>query len=169
MASLPPKILVSACLLGRPVRYDGSAKTLTSALLDHWQNEGRIIPACPEQMAGFSTPRPAAEIADHFSGDDVLAGRARVHDVTGEDVTADFITGAQQALALAQSHDCRFALLIDGSPSCGSLMVYDGSFTGHKHTGMGVTTALFRRNGIAVFAPAEIHDLHERLCRFPLR
>lgn len=159
----PAKILVSACLLGQPVRYDGSTKTLAHTHLERWQKEGRIIALCPERAAGLPTPRPAAEIADRENGLAVLEGKGRVMDNTGADVTAAFVAGAQAALALAQANQCQFALLIDGSPSCGSLSVYDGSFTGHKHAGEGVTAALLRQHGVEVFAHTDIDALHTRL------
>ncbi|OUJ04678.1 DUF523 domain-containing protein [Acetobacter cibinongensis] len=161
-----PRILVSACLLGQPVRYDGSAKTLLHPLLQHWQQNGWVVSLCPERAGGMPTPRPAAEIANGLSGRDVVAGQALVRDTTGADVTAPFLDGAQAALALAQQEGCTVALLIDGSPSCGSLTIYDGSFTGQKQAGEGVTAALLRQNGIAVFAPADIEKLAASLSSF---
>ncbi len=159
------KVLVSACLPGRPVRYNGAAKTLAHPLLDTWQREGRIVSVCPELMGGFGVPRPAAEIAFARSGAEVLAGGAHVIDLAGADVTPLFVAGAQAALAAARERDCRFALLIDGSPSCGSRFIYDGSFSGRRHAGAGVTAALLRAHGIAVFSHSEIETLGERLAR----
>ncbi|MBA8899605.1 DUF523 domain-containing protein [Phyllobacterium sp. P30BS-XVII] len=153
------KILVSACLLGRPVRYNGSAKTLAHPLLAQWLAEGRVVSTCPELAAGFSIPRPPAEIGEGETGDEVLSGTARVVDINGRDVTDLYITGAHSALALARANDCRFALLIDGSPSCGSGFIYDGNFAGKKHPGTGVTAALLRANGIEVFSDTEIEAL----------
>ncbi|PAJ98156.1 purine-nucleoside phosphorylase, partial [Burkholderia ubonensis] len=86
-------------------------------------------------------------------------------DVNGADVTAPFLAGAQAALALARTHDCGFALLADGSPSCGSRFIYDGSFAGNRHAGAGVTAALLRQHGIEVFADTEIDALLERLAQ----
>lgn len=158
-------ILVSMCVLGQPVRYNGSAKTAAHQALDQWRREGRLVPICPELSAGFGVPRPPAEIADGQSGQRVLAGVARIVDVNGADVTAPFIAGAQAALALARAHDCGFALLADGSPSCGSRFIYDGSFAGNRHAGAGVTAALLRQHGIEVFADTEIDALLERLAQ----
>ena len=160
-----PRVFVSACLIGRPVRYDGRGKPLDDPHLARWQAEGRVVAICPEVTAGFATPRPAAEIADGAEGADVLAGRARVVDSAGSDVTTLFIAGAEAALAAARAADCRHALLIDGSPSCGSGFLYDGTFTGTRHPGAGVTATLLRQNGIAVFAPAEIEALADELDR----
>ncbi|WP_213307986.1 DUF523 domain-containing protein [Paraburkholderia sacchari] len=159
------KIRVSACLLGSPVRYNGSAKALVHPALDAWRREGCLMPVCPELSGGFGVPRPPAEIARAESGEAVLAGAARVVDVAGADVTALFLAGAQAALELAREHDCRFALLIDGSPSCGSRFIYDGSFSGQRRAGAGVTAALLRQNGIEVIADSEIDALSARLAR----
>lgn len=157
------KILVSACLLGWPVRYNGSAKTVTHPALERWQREGRLIPICPELTAGFSVPRPPAEIAAGQSGEAVLSDGARVIEATGADVTERYVAGARAALDLAREHGCQFALLIDGSPSCGSGFIYDGDFAGRTHVGAGVTAALLRQHGIEVFAETEIDTLQTRL------
>jgi uncharacterized protein YbbK (DUF523 family) len=158
-----PKILVSMCVVGHPVRYNGSAKTSAHDALERWQREGRLVPVCPELAGGFSVPRPPAEIAGGESGQQVLSGMARIVDVNGTDVTAPFVTGAHTALAVAQAHDCRFAILADGSPSCGSTFIYDGSFGNRRHAGAGVTAALLREHGIEVFADTEIDALDARL------
>lgn len=156
---MPARILISACLLGQPVRYDGRGKPLVHPLIERWKGEGRLVSFCPELAGGMSVPRPPAEIEKGLSGEDVLAGRARVLEVTGGDVTAAFLAGAAKALAAAQGNGCTTALLIDGSPSCGSLSIYDGNFAGVRHAGNGVTAALLREHGIAVYAPAQIEDL----------
>ena len=104
-------------------------------------------------------PRPPAEIENGASGVDVLEGRARVLEVTGGDVTVQFIAGAERALAFARTNGCTYALLIDGSPSYGSVAIYDGSFSGVKHAGNGVTAALLEKAGIAVFSPPDIDRL----------
>ena len=159
MMSPTTKILISACLLGRPVRYDGRGKQLDHPLVEQWHAQGRLVAICPELSGGFSVPRAPAEIADHGSGDAVLAGVGRVIDKTGADVTTAFVAGAEAALALARQHDCRFALLIDGSPSCGSRTIYGGGFDGTRHDAQGVTAALLRQNGIAVFTERDVDAL----------
>lgn len=153
------KILISACLLGRPVRYNGKGKRLDHVQVALWREAGRLVAICPELSGGFAVPRPPAEIANGGSGEAVLAGAGRVVDNTGADVTGQFIAGAEAALALARQHDCRFALLIDGSPSCGSASIYDGKFDGGRHEAAGVTAALLRQNGIAVFTEREVEAL----------
>jgi uncharacterized protein YbbK (DUF523 family) len=152
------KILVSACLLARKVRYNGADKYLADDILARWISQDRVIAVCPEVAAGLGIPRPPAEIKGG-SGDDVLGDTAKVFENTGRDVSEAFRQGAQTALALAQAHNCKFALLIDGSPSCGSSFIYDGSFSRTRVPGAGVTAALLRANGIQVFAPADIAAL----------
>ncbi|MGS0894761.1 DUF523 domain-containing protein [Burkholderia stagnalis] len=158
-----PKILVSMCVVGHPVRYNGSARTAEHEALERWRREGRLVPVCPELAGGLTVPRPAAEIANGESGRRVLSGAARIVDVNGTDVTASFVAGAQIALALARAHACRFAILADGSPSCGSTFIHDGSFANRRHAGAGVTAALLREHGIEVFADTEIDALDARL------
>ncbi|MDQ0319379.1 uncharacterized protein YbbK (DUF523 family) [Pararhizobium capsulatum DSM 1112] len=157
------KILVSACLMGHAVRYDGKAKPLIHPALQRWGEEGRLVTICPEMSAGMPVPRPPAEIADAADGADVLSGDARVAEITGGDVTGGFLQAAENALDLARETGCRYALLIDGSPSCGSGFIYDGSFSGSRRKGEGVTAALLRQNGIEVFSDREIGLLVERI------
>jgi uncharacterized protein YbbK (DUF523 family) len=93
------------------------------------------------------------------NGSDVLDGTASIRDNAGADVTALFIDGARHALQQALAHDCRYALLADGSPSCGSSFIYDGTFSSVAHDASGVTAALLERHGISVFAPDGIDEL----------
>lgn len=152
------RILISACLIGRPVRYDGAGKPLADPRIADWLAEGRLVPLCPEMLGGLPVPRPPAEIVGG-DGDDVLAGRATVVTATGEDVTAAFLAGAVAALDLARREGCGQALLIDRSPSCGSLSIYDGSFSGQRVPGAGVVAALLAASGIAVYADHQLDRL----------
>ncbi|MDH0649175.1 DUF523 domain-containing protein [Pseudomonas sp. GD03858] len=161
MRSDLPKVLVSACLLGQPVRYDGRASGHPD-VLQGWQAEGRVVPLCPEVAGGLPTPRPPAEIPGG-QGRAVLNGQARVVTVTGEDVSDAFLAGARLALELVRRHGIRVAVLKSGSPSCGNRLVYDGSFTGEKVAGEGVTTALLRREGVQVFSELELEDAQQAL------
>jgi uncharacterized protein YbbK (DUF523 family) len=152
------RVLVSACLMGRRVRYDGGAKTSADALLAAWREEGRLVPFCPEVEGGLPVPRPPAEIEGGVSGVAVLSGAARVLTDDGSDVTAEFLSGAQSALAVARSFGVRLAVLKEGSPSCGALTIYDGTFQGRRTPGQGVTTALLELNGIRVFTEDHIAE-----------
>ncbi|RVX43535.1 uncharacterized protein YbbK (DUF523 family) [Nonomuraea polychroma] len=157
------KILVSACLMGRRVRYDGGAKTSSDAWLAGWREEGRLVPFCPEVEGGLPIPRPAAEIEGGAGGAAVLSGAARVLATDGSDVTAEFLAGAQAALAVARSFGIRLAVLKEGSPSCGALSIYDGTFRGRRTPGQGVTTALLESNGIRVFTEEHVDEAAEYL------
>jgi uncharacterized protein YbbK (DUF523 family) len=145
------KVLVSRCLLGEKVRYDGRSAQAPNAILSRWLNEGRVVPFCPEVAGGLGVPRPAAEISG-TGAEAVLDGSASVLTLDGADVTAHFLRGAQLALAAVRAHGARVAILKDGSPSCGSESIYDGTFSGRTRTGSGVTTALLERHGIRVFS-----------------
>lgn len=155
------KILVSRCLLGHAVRYDGGAHG-PFTVLERWQQEGRIVPLCPEVAGGLSPPRAPAEIAGG-QGAQVLDGQLPVLTVDGEDVTAAFIAGAEQALALVAQHGIRLALLKARSPSCGNLEAYDGTFSGVRVPGEGVTAALLRRAGVQVFSEEQLEHALQAL------
>lgn len=157
------KILISACLAGFPVRYNGSEKKTVLRFLDRWQREQRLVVFCPELAAGFPTPRPSAEIIPSHSRNAVIASGARVVEDTGSDVTEQYVLGAWLALEMAQQHHCRFALLTDGSPSCGSRTIYTGDFNGETVAGNGVTAELLRSKGLEVFSDGEILSLIERV------
>lgn len=155
------KILVSRCLLGHRVRYDGGAHGPYD-LLQQWLDEGRVVALCPEVAGGLPTPRPPAEIAGG-QGAQVLEGRLPVLTIDGADVTSAFVAGAQQALALVHEHGIRLALLKARSPSCGNLENYDGSFSGVRVAGEGVTAALLRRAGVQVFNEQQLDEARQAL------
>ena len=150
------RILVSACLLGHPVRYNGLDKKTDDDHLHRWIAEGRVVSVCPEVAGGLPVPRPPAEIVGGGGGVAVLAGTAKVIARTGADVTAEFTHGADQALAKAAEHGIRVAVLKEGSPSCGSSYSYDGSFTGARVPVPGVTAARLMAAGIRVFSEHEL-------------
>jgi uncharacterized protein YbbK (DUF523 family) len=159
------KILISACLLGKRVRYDGNALSVSANILEKWLAEGRVVSVCPEVDAGMSIPRSPAEI---FEGDgySVLAGSATVVDDTGIDVSSFFKKGAKIALELCKKYNVKVAILTENSPSCGSSAIYDGSFTTKKIDGVGVTAALLKKNGIEVFSQHDIPSANKALQRY---
>lgn len=148
------KILVSRCLLGERVRYDGGSHGPFDRL-EIWRREGRLVPVCPEVAGGLPTPRPPAEIPGG-QGYRVLDGEIGVLTLAGEDVGAAFRAGAEAALALVRGHGIRIAVLKARSPSCGNRENYDGSFSGRRVPGEGVTAALLRRHGVQVFSEEEL-------------
>ncbi|PWY48886.1 DUF523 domain-containing protein [Achromobacter sp. RW408] len=145
-------VLVSACLLGHPVRYDGRSVTGGHDVLARWLDAGRVVSVCPEVAGGLPIPRPPAEIEPGADATAVLSGRARVMTVSGEDATRPFVDGAQQALEAARRRGIRIAVLKEGSPSCGSGYVYDGSFSGQRQAGVGVTARMLADAGLRVFS-----------------
>lgn len=138
-------LLVSACLLGCDCKYSGGSNALPDDTLAALRREYRLIPVCPEVAGGLPTPRIPAER---------LCGRVVTRD--GRDVSAPFARGAQVALALAQRYGCEKALLKERSPSCGSAVVYDGSFSGTLIPGMGFTAETLRNAGIEVMSEGTI-------------
>jgi len=169
------KILISACFLGEKVRYDGNANTLTNEIIQKWRNENRLISLCPEVSGGLSTPRVAAEIQPDiisvqketptisFSEKDQLINKKEILTKEGENVTNAFYRGASNALELCIKHKIRFALLKEFSPSCGSVSIYDGSFTKTKIAGEGITAELLRTNQIEVFSENNLALLIRKL------
>lgn len=139
-------LLISACLLGVQCRYDGGSKPVmpTVALMEQYH----LIPICPEQLGGLPTPREPSERRA-----DAVVSRS------GADVTAQFRRGAEQALHLARLYGCKAAVLKERSPSCGSGEVYNGTFSGRLTPGDGVTAALLKANGIAVYGESDLDAL----------
>ncbi|MBT8767800.1 DUF523 domain-containing protein [Metapseudomonas boanensis] len=155
------KILVSRCLLGQRVRYDGGTHGPFGPL-ERWQAEGRIVPLCPEVAGGLPTPRAPAEIPSG-QGARVLEGELPVMTDDGQDVTAEFVAGARIALDLVATHGIRMAVLKARSPSCGNRENYDGSFSGTRVAGEGVTAAALRSAGVEVFSEEELDEAVARL------
>ncbi|MEM5779933.1 MAG: DUF523 domain-containing protein [Lawsonibacter sp.] len=132
-------MLVSWCLLGEPCRYDG--RSVPAEGLDMLRRAGHtLIPVCPEVLGGLPTPRPPAE----------LQPDGRVINREGEDVTAAYMEGARLALEIARQQGCTLAVLKANSPSCGSHLIYDGTFSGTRIRGQGVAARLIAEAGIPV-------------------
>jgi len=144
--------------MGFKVRYNGSEKQAVEATLARWQQEGRLVIHCPELAAGLPVPRLSAEISGG-TGIDVMRNAARITESDGTDVTGHYQLAAWLALRAAQEAGCRAALLTDGSPTCGSRAIYDGSFNGQRQPGMGVAAALLTEHGIKVFSEQELPAL----------
>lgn len=145
-------ILVSACLLGLPTRYDGRAKP-SQAVIDYLQRERLVaIPICPEQLAGLPTPR---EKTFFLAGDghDVLAGSGSVISASGRSMNEIFCRGAQLSLQVARLTGCRHALLKERSPSCGVRQIYLGE---ELRPGAGVATALLSGAGLTVISEEDL-------------
>lgn len=136
------KILVSACLLGVSVRYDGKSKAneeLIEKLKDY-----DFIPICPEVWGGLPTPRVPSEIIN-----DKVINKDEI------DVTDNYMRGAIETLNLARKFNIKKAILKSKSPSCGKNKIYDGSFTGSLIDGNGITAKLLMDNDIEVLTEDE--------------
>lgn len=147
------KLLVSACLLGTPCRYDGEAKG--SEAVRALAEEFEFIPVCPEVLGGLPTPRTPSE----RQGERVVMR-------DGRDVTVEYRRGAALAVDIAVREGVRAAVLKERSPSCGSGEIYDGSFTGARTAGDGVTAEALRARGIPVFGETETDALRAALGHF---
>lgn len=139
------KILVSACLLGRPCRYDGRSKPCEKVIELAGRKDTEITEICPEQLGGLPTPRVPSEIVGN-----------KVISKDGRDVTEFFEAGAKKALAIAKECSCDYAILKSLSPSCSPCGVYDGSFSGKVVDGMGITAKLLSENGIKIFSESDV-------------
>lgn len=152
-------ILVSSCLAGMPVRYNGTS--CEQSVIQSLIHAKKAVPVCPELLGGFTTPREPAEIVGG-SGEDVLDGTASVIEKSGRDVTSLYIKGAYQTLKIVKELNATVVVLKESSPSCGSSMIYNGAFQGTQVVGMGVTTALLRRHSIEVFSEEEYKAIVEK-------
>ncbi|MCM3570687.1 DUF523 domain-containing protein [Neobacillus mesonae] len=148
-------ILVSSCLAGLKVRYNGT-HSLDDRILKLIE-ENKAVTVCPELLGGFPTPREPAEIIGG-DGEDVLEGRAKVIEKSGEDVTELYLKGAYAALEMAKNMNATLVVLKENSPSCGSSMIYNGEFNGKKIAGNGVTSSLLKRNGFQVISEEQFAE-----------
>ena len=139
-------ILVSACLLGVPCRYNG--ESVLQADIAKLMDRHTLIPVCPEVLAGLPTPREPAEIRE-----------GRVLFKGGADATGAFQRGAAATLDLARLYRCSWAILKERSPSCGFGQIYDGSFSGRLIPGNGVTAQLLAEAGLTVLGESQISQL----------
>ncbi len=137
------KILVSACLFGNNCRYKGD-NCLNEKLLALGK-DNVLIPVCPEQLGGLPTPRRPAERV----GDKIISDK-------GVDVTEEYTRGAELAVAIAKANNADYCVLKANSPSCGKGVVYDGTFTGGKTSGNGLTTETLLKEGFKVLTEDEI-------------
>ncbi len=131
------KIIVSACLLGVSCRYDG--KSVPSEKIISLMKEYILIPVCAEILGGLTTPRSPSEIVNE-----------KVINRDGVDVTENYKRGAEEVLRLCRLYGAKKAILKEKSPSCGSSLIYDGTFSGTLKEGKGICTELLLQNGIEV-------------------
>jgi uncharacterized protein YbbK (DUF523 family) len=147
-----PPIVVSACLLGAPVRYDGGDRR--SGAVERATAGRSVLPLCPELLAGMGCPRPAIHFA-RGNGDTLVSdpGAAAVLDDAGVDRTPALLVGARRALALAQAAGAREAILKERSPSCGCRQIHG---PGGVLPGRGAFAALAAAAGLACRSDEEL-------------
>jgi len=143
------KLIISSCLLGINCRYDGKHNLISQEDIDLLKDKFELIPICPEQLGGLSTPRLPAEIQTN----------RKTLRQDGVDVSLEFQRGADEAFKISKIYECKLALLKAKSPSCGNHEIYDGSFTGKLVPGKGQTVKLFEKHGIKVYNENEIKIL----------
>jgi len=146
------KVLISGCLYGDLVRYDGKPVDFKEPLFLKWKEEGRLIPFCPEVFGGLEVPRSDCQ----RRGD-------KVFNRLGEDVTEEFIKGSREAVRIAKENDIAFAIMKERSPTCGSSIIYDGTFSGNRIPGEGVAVEMLRKQGFLVFNEDSLSEANEVL------
>lgn len=139
-------IIISACLCGINSKYNGGNNKIDN--IDKLKEKYNLIYICPELFGGLGVPREPAEIKD-----------GKVVTKSGKDVSANFIDGALKSLEIALKNNVKVAILKESSPSCGSSMVYDGTFSGNKVSKMGIAAEIFKKNNIKVYNETQIELL----------
>ena len=140
------KIAVSSCLLGIKCKYNGESNF--NIKIDKLREKHTIVPICPEVLGGLSTPRVPSEIIG-----------SKVVNQNGVDVTLNYINGAKKALDILKENNIDVVILKSKSPSCGKDYIYDGSFTHTLVNGDGITTRLFKKNGIKIYSENDFEDI----------
>ena len=162
-------ILISACLAGRNVKYNGGNNAVP--WLCQWieRHKEQVMLVCPEEMGGLPTPRLPAEIQRKGpDSGDVLKNR-RVVNKAGEDVTEQFLLGAEKVLEMVNRQHITVAIMKSNSPSCSGSYIYDGTFSGCKIKGQGITAALLTEHGVKVYSEKTVttellEELTENRC-----
>ena len=140
------KLLISSCLIGNNTKYNGKNNYIKE--IEQLKLKYELIPICPEVLGGLSIPRDPSEI----NNDKVIS-------INGRDVTKEFNIGANKALNIALLNNIKYALLKDGSPSCGNTYIYDGTFKNNKIDGIGITTKLLKSHNIKIYNENNINEL----------
>lgn len=141
-------LLISACLLGTSCKYNGGNNALPADKIAALRGKYRLIPICPETAGGLPTPRDPSE----RRGGAVVSCK-------GRDVTAEYSKGADVAVSLAEKNGCKTALLKEKSPSCGSGVIYDGTFTGRLVVGDGLAAERLKARGVRVYGESEVDEI----------
>jgi uncharacterized protein YbbK (DUF523 family) len=144
-------ILVSDCLLGSRVRYDGNHCSLGKSKIHLLKENFNIIAICPEVMSGMSVPREPIEIKN-----------SKVIKQDQTDITSSFDRVFKYLENLLNEKDIKYAVLKDFSPSCGSTFIYDGSFSGVKIPGNGLITSYLKKQNVEIFNEDNLDELFQK-------
>ena len=145
------KLLISSCLLGELVKYNGSHNSFDEVTITKLKNRYNLYPICPEVVGGLPTPRTPCEIVSHDS--------IKVLNKDGVDKTKEFLSGAKKTLELCKQENIKLALMKKNSPSCSNSQISDGTFTKTRIDGLGVTVELLIKNSVKVYNESEIEKL----------
>lgn len=149
--------VISGCLMGHNCKYNGG-NNRNEAVLAFAETRPHVI-ACPETEARLPVPREPAEWKD-----------GRVIDRGGKDITEDFLRGSVISMnkvlkgAEARGEEIEGAILKANSPSCGSGVIYDGTFSGSLVPGDGCFTAMLKERGIRVISEKELEADPDIFC-----
>lgn len=151
--------IISACLCGVNCKYSGK-NNINDKCMKLFR-EGKAVLVCPEQLGGLSTPRNPAELDS--TAKEIVNGLGNVVDNSGNNVTKQFIDGAYETLKIAKGAGISKAILKEGSPSCGCNFIYDGTFSGNKVKGKGITTYVLEQEGINVISDEDLEESDSKL------
>ena len=146
------KLLISSCLLGENVKYDGTNNVLSKEILKKLNEKYELFSFCPEVAGGLPTPRIPCEI--------ISQNPLKIVNKNNEDKTVNFIDGANKTLDLCIKNNIKIALLKSNSPSCSNHFIYDGTFSSSKIKSNGVTTNQLLLNNILTYNEIEIKELN---------
>ena len=138
-------VMISACLVGDKVRYDGKGKynPLVKEILTKYE----LLPLCPEVLGGLSIPRDKAEIKN----DKVITYK-------NKDVSKEYSKGAHACINPLEFKHVKKAILQDRSPACGVHKIHNGKFNDELIDGQGILTRLLIKRGIEVYTIEEFYE-----------
>ena len=145
-------VIISRCLLGDNVRYDGGNCLLPLSQLESLRKHCHLIPVCPEVMANMGTPRDPIEFLNN-----------KIINKKGEDLSLQFDPVKKELDQIIRKHNIKYALLKEFSPSCGVTQLYSGHFDGEIIKGSGIIAAYLENMGVKTFSEEHVEDLLSQL------
>lgn len=149
--------LISACLCGINCKYNGLNNY--NEICERLLKENKVIPICPEQLGGLSTPRIPCELQG--TANEIIQGKNKIINKDGIDVTEMFLKGANEVLKISKMLNVNKVIFKEGSPSCGVNFVYDGTFSGKKISGMGITSQLLNNAEIVIYSENDLGGIED--------